>query len=89
VTEADTGKKTLNDEITEAVNVVSATLESAERVAALRADKGKPLSRVNASGLADLARILGALQKRAQALAGRDAPDEITSFREKLKQIDA
>lgn len=45
------GSMKLNDQIVEAMVVVSEVVESAERVGALRAEKGKTLSRVNAEYL--------------------------------------
>lgn len=53
-TSARLAKKTLSDEVTEAMDVVSKTLESAQRVAALRAEKGKDLSQVNRASLDEL-----------------------------------
>jgi ATP-dependent Clp endopeptidase proteolytic subunit ClpP len=47
-------KRTLHDEVTEAMDVVSKTITSAERVAALRAEKGKDLSQVNRISLDEL-----------------------------------
>lgn len=46
--------KSLRDEVAEAVDAANAAVESAERVVALRAEKGKPLSQVNSSGLVGL-----------------------------------
>lgn len=43
--------RTLNDELADAMDVVARTIESAERVDALRAEKGKELSHVNRDGL--------------------------------------
>lgn len=43
--------KSFNDEIAEAVDAVTAAVESAERVVALRAEKGKELSNVNRTSL--------------------------------------
>lgn len=48
---ATPGNMKLNDQIVEAMVVVSEVVESAERVGALRAEKGKTLSRVNAEYL--------------------------------------
>lgn len=64
-------KRTLHDELTEAMDVVSETLESAQRVAALRAEKGKDLSHRNREGLDGLARAM----EQLQALLD-DAPQE-------------
>ncbi len=49
-------RRTLNDELAEAMGVVSGVIESAERVAALRADEGKRLSQVNRESLDELER---------------------------------
>lgn len=46
--------RTLHDELSEAMGVVSAAINSAERVGALRAEAGKTLSHVNAESLAEL-----------------------------------
>lgn len=46
--------KSLNEEISFAVEAVEAAVESAERVAALRAEQGKELSNIVKAGLADL-----------------------------------
>lgn len=43
--------KSFNDEISDAVDAVAAAVESAERVVALRAEKGKELSQVNRKSL--------------------------------------
>jgi phage head maturation protease len=46
--------KSLKDEVAEAVDAVKAAVDSAERVGALRAEKGKSLSNVNAESLGEL-----------------------------------
>lgn len=58
---ADTKARALIDEIQAAVDAVDLAAESAERVVALRADAGKPLSNVNREGLAGLHARLGDL----------------------------
>lgn len=50
-----TGVKSFNDEISSAVKAVKDAVESAGRVVALRAEKGKQLSQVNQSSLDELA----------------------------------
>lgn len=55
-------KKTLHDEIAEATDVVTETIEKAQRVAALRAEKGKDLSQVNRDSLDELAQSMEQLQ---------------------------
>jgi ATP-dependent protease ClpP protease subunit len=54
--------KTLQDEVREAMDVVASTVESAQRVAALRAEKGKDLSQVNRTSLDELAGHMARLQ---------------------------
>lgn len=53
--------KTLRDEISEAVDAATGAVTSAERVGALRAEKGKSLSQVNRESLAELCGRLQAL----------------------------
>jgi enoyl-CoA hydratase/carnithine racemase len=53
-TAKDANKQTLHNELEEATAVVSKAIESAERVAALRAEKGKDLSQVNRDSLVEL-----------------------------------
>lgn len=53
---------TLEDELTEAMGVVTGVIDSAERVAALRAEKGKNLSRTNREWLDGLERELRRLK---------------------------
>jgi len=50
-TSASATRRTLNDELDTAMGVVASVLDSAERVAALRADVGKSLSVVNVTSL--------------------------------------
>lgn len=54
--------KTLHDELVAAMAVVASTVESAERVDALRAEKGKSLSQVNRESLDELRGHMGRLQ---------------------------
>jgi hypothetical protein len=51
---ATKGLMSLQDQITEAMDVVAVVIDSAERVVALRAEKGKTLSNVNAESLGGL-----------------------------------
>ncbi len=53
--------KSLRDEVAEAVDAVKAATESAERVVALRAEKGKDLSNVNRASLDGLREAIKAL----------------------------
>lgn len=65
--------KTLNDEIRAAVDAAGSVISSAERVAALRAEKGKTLSEINRDSLDELTGVL----ERARALLDRsDIPDD-------------
>jgi hypothetical protein len=62
------------------MGVVSAVIESAERVVALRAEKGKELSQVNASSLVGLnehlERLKALLDPKAEVA---DTPEDITA----------
>lgn len=62
---------TLNEQVSEAMAVVSGVIESAERVGALRAEKGKELSQVNAKSLDEL---VGHLERLKALLTTRE-PD--------------
>lgn len=77
----------LHDQIVEATDVVDEVVASAERVVALRAEKGKSLSAVNVEGLDGLlasADRLKALLDTLAAPAAEDiTPDELAA----LKQI--
>ena len=68
-------KKTLNDEVAEAMDVISAVTESAERVVALRAEKGKELSQVNRDSLVEL----DALTERLRALLPDDTETDVSA----------
>ncbi len=62
--------KSLKDEVADAVDAVNAAIESAERVVALRAEKGKSLSNVateSLDGLKDAVERLGALLNTKEA----------------------
>jgi hypothetical protein len=58
----DDWRKSLNEEISFAVGAARDAVESAGRVAALRAEKGKELSQVNREGLDELTRVLEQLK---------------------------
>lgn len=64
--------KSLKDEVAEAVDAVKSAVESAERVVALRAEKGKSLSNVNTESLAGLRDAV----KRLDALLNTKADDD-------------
>lgn len=68
--------KTLHDEISEAMAVVSGVLESAERVDALRAEKGKQLSHVNQESLGELS---GQMARLDALLDAEEAGDDVRS----------
>ena len=72
---------TLHDEISEAMDVVSAVLESAERVGALRAEKGKDLSQVNQESLDGLRDHLERLTALLPENTAGDGPDEDDDWR--------
>lgn len=65
-------KRTLNDEISETVVAVSGTIESVERVAALRREEGKRLSTVNRESLDGLEQTIGRLHA---LLEGDETPE--------------
>lgn len=73
----------LHDQISEAVAAVSAAVESAERVGALRAEAGKTLSQRNRDSLGELAETTQRLQSLLDAEpqnkdeGGEDASDEL------------
>lgn len=64
--------KSLKDEVAEAADAVKAAVESAERVVALRAEKGKSLSNVATSSLDGLRDAV----KRLDAILNTEAPEE-------------
>lgn len=75
--------KTLHDEISEAMDVVSGALTSAERVDALRAGAGKSLSAVNVEsldGLRDAVVRLDALLKPTDTESSEDITGEYARF---------
>lgn len=75
--------KRLADEVKAAVDAVAVVIEGAERVVALRAEKGKPLSRVNAESLDGLREQL----KRLEALlAAPETEDDEEAVRAELQR---
>ncbi|WP_406527374.1 HK97 family phage prohead protease [Streptomyces sp. I8-5] len=70
------GHKTLNEEVTAVVAAVDSVIESAGRVVALRAQKGKELSRVNAGSLDGLAAKLDELKALLSAEETPEADDD-------------
>ncbi len=75
-------KRTLRDEIEDTMGVVSSTIDSVERVAALRAEKGKPLSDRNLEGLDGLK---GALERMAALLTPESEPVDLAAYRRKVE----
>ena len=74
--------KSLRDEVAEAVDAVNAAIESAERVVALRAEKGKSLSNVATSsldGLKDAVERLGALLNTQEDDDNSSSEDDINT----------
>lgn len=69
------GVKSFNDEITFAVDAVKVAAESAVRVVALRAEKGKQLSQVNRESLNELAALCDEL--KALTVETEDETDEL------------
>ena len=86
---ATKGLVTLQDQITGATDVVREVIDSAERVVALRAEKGKDLSNVNAESLAglfaEMDRLKALLSTSAEAGAlPEDIPDDIKAIAAEL-----
>lgn len=67
--------KSLKDEVGLAVDAVKAAVESAERVGALRAEKGKSLSNINRESLAGLEEVLSKLKTLLTPEDENDADD--------------
>lgn len=74
------GTKSLHDQIAEATGVVTAAIESAERVVALRAEKGKQLSHVNAESLGGLYAGMDRLKALLDAMTDEEESGEATSM---------
>lgn len=79
------GLTSLQDQIAEAMDVVSEVIDSAERVVALRAEKGKPLSTVNAESLVGL----HAEMDRLKALFDVKADDSAVATPEDIAAVQA
>lgn len=77
--QASSAGPTLRDEISEAVGAVSGVLESAERVAALRAEKGKPLSQVNRESLDELDGHMAKLRALLDAEEDTESDSDVRS----------
>ena len=78
-------KATLNKELQEAVDAVSAAIDSVERVAALRAEKGKKLSNVNAQSLDGLR---AQMQRLEDVLAVDEDPSSETSVTSMIGEME-
>jgi len=77
------GFKTLNEEISGAVAAAKDAIESAERVVALRAEKGSELSKVNVKSLEELDALLTQLKTLTSTTednTGDAAQDELNSI---------
>lgn len=72
--------KSFGDEISEAVDAVSAAVKSAERVVALRAEKGKELSQVTKDRLVELSNAADKLKSLLNAEEETDATDELDAI---------
>lgn len=80
------GTASLQDQIAEAMDVVAGVIDSAERVVALRAEKGKELSHVNAQGLvglvAELDRLKALLKTEAAEPVEEATPEDVAAIKE-------
>lgn len=82
-----TSAKSLKDEVAEAVDAVKAAIQSAERVVALRAEKGKELSQVNKSSLVELDESLAKL--KALLTTEDESDGDADEFNDSLAMIAA
>lgn len=87
------GVKSLHDEIAEAMDVVSEAITSAERVVALRAEKGKGLSHVNAESLAGLNAEMDRLKALLDAIKDTGSeeaaiPEDILALAAQFRRAD-
>lgn len=80
------GADSLHDEITAATAAVADVVASAERVVALRAEKGKSLSTVNVEGLGGLSEVADQLKSLLDSLAAPAAEDITPEDMEAVKQ---
>lgn len=83
------GVDSLHDEIVTATAVVDEVVASAERVVALRAEKGKPLSSVNTEGLVGLGESMDRLKGLLASLAAPAVEDITPEDMELIKQARA
>jgi ATP-dependent protease ClpP protease subunit len=81
-------KRTLNDELEETMAVISSQIESAERVAAHRAEKDKPLSAVNRASLDELRENTERLQRvLAESVDPASLDGDVVSLDAALAQL--
>lgn len=86
------GAGTLNEEIAAAVDAANSAIESADRVVALRAEKGKSLSNVNSESLDGLRKTLERLETllKQETTESEEQPDNSAELRaEYLRSIAA
>lgn len=83
------GVDSLHDEIVAATAVLDEVVASAERVVALRAEKGKSLSVVNAEGLVGLGESMDRLKSLLASLAAPAVEDITPEAMEAVKQARA
>lgn len=75
--------KSFGDELTETVDAVKAAVKSASRVAALRADKGKELSKVTKARLDELA---DAVEELKALLTTEEVTEDKTDYQAELRK---
>lgn len=75
--------KSLKDEVAEAVVAANSAVESAERVVALRAEKGKDLSKVNSESLDGLRKTL----ERLEVLLKQETVESEIELPENLEEL--
>lgn len=80
------GADSLHDEITAATAAVAEVVASAERVVALRAEKGKTLSTVNVEGLGGLSEVADQLKSLLDSLTAPAAEDITPEDMEAVKR---
>jgi hypothetical protein len=81
------GTKSLHDQITLTVEAVKQAINSAERVVALRAEKGKTLSNVNTEGLAGLDVEIGRLKSLLDAIKDNGSEEATHEIPEDIKAL--
>lgn len=81
--------KSLNEEISFAVAAVRDAVESAERVAALRAENGKSLSNVNYEGLGELSEVMSKLNALLDTEQKNETADDAELYKLYLESVKA